>query len=76
MYSNGQIYGGDFPKFCGLLRIYELYNSEIYSNKVWNQKIVSQKRLATVQRNAYLFGTSQGLKLQKFPVFFACVPTS
>ena len=23
--SNGQIYGGDFAKFCGLLRIYELY---------------------------------------------------
>ena len=22
--SNGQIYGGDFGKFCGLLRIYEL----------------------------------------------------
>ena len=22
--SNGQIYGGDFLKFCGLLRIYEL----------------------------------------------------
>ena len=25
MYSNGQIYGGDFEKFCGLLRIYEIY---------------------------------------------------
>ena len=23
--SNGQIYDGDFAKFCGLLRIYELY---------------------------------------------------
>ena len=23
--SNDQIYGGDFAKFCGLLRIYELY---------------------------------------------------
>ena len=23
--SNGQIYGEDFTKFCGLLRIYELY---------------------------------------------------
>ena len=22
--SNGQIYGGDFAKICGLLRIYEL----------------------------------------------------
>ena len=25
--SNGQIYGGDFAKFCGLLRIYELYQN-------------------------------------------------
>ena len=24
-YYIGQIYSGDFPKFCGLLRIYELY---------------------------------------------------
>ena len=24
-YNIGQIYGGDFAKFCGLLRIYELY---------------------------------------------------
>ena len=23
--SNGQTYGGDFEKFCGLLRVYELY---------------------------------------------------
>ena len=23
--NNGQIYGGDFTKFCGLLRIYDLY---------------------------------------------------
>ena len=37
-------------------------------------KNVYQKRLATVQRNAYLFGASPGLKLQKFSVFFACVP--
>ena len=27
LYSNGQIYSGDFSKFCGLLRIYELYLS-------------------------------------------------
>ena len=26
LWSNGQIYGGDFAKFCGLLRIYELYH--------------------------------------------------
>ena len=25
--SNGQIHGGDFTKFCSLLRIYELYNN-------------------------------------------------
>ena len=23
--SNGQIYGGEFAKFCSLLRLYELY---------------------------------------------------
>ena len=26
--GNGQIYGGDFAKFCGLLRIYELQSEE------------------------------------------------
>ena len=25
--SNGQIYGGDFTRFCGLLNIYKLYLS-------------------------------------------------
>ena len=28
--SNGQIYGRDFAKFCGLLRIYELYNTNTF----------------------------------------------
>ena len=28
--SNGQIYGGDFTKFCGLLRIYELYHKHLF----------------------------------------------
>ena len=28
LYCNGQIYGGDFTKFCDLLRIYELYEKE------------------------------------------------
>ena len=27
--SDGQIYGGDFAKFCGLLRIYEFYQGEM-----------------------------------------------
>ena len=27
----GHIYGGDFAKFCGLLSIYELYQSDRYS---------------------------------------------
>ena len=31
--SNGQIYGGDFAKFCGLLRIYELYLSTRFDRK-------------------------------------------
>ena len=29
MNFNGQIYGGDFAKFCSLLRIYELYRSNL-----------------------------------------------
>ena len=32
-YYIGQIYGGDFAKFCGLLRIYELYNRRILTKK-------------------------------------------
>ena len=28
-YYIGQIYGGDFAKFCGLLRIYGLYQLQI-----------------------------------------------
>ena len=30
--SNGQIYSGDFAKFCGLLRIYELQSDAIGEN--------------------------------------------
>jgi hypothetical protein len=31
--SNGQIYGGDFPKSCGLLKIYELeFGKKVQSN--------------------------------------------
>ena len=29
LFSNGQMYDGDFAKFCGLLRIYELYYTEM-----------------------------------------------
>ena len=29
LFSASQIYGGDFAKFCGLLRIYELYQQNI-----------------------------------------------
>ena len=36
---SGQIYGGDLPKFCGLLRIYELYHH--YSFYSWNKKLPS-----------------------------------
>ena len=32
----GQIYGGDFAKFCGLLRIYELYVEK--ENKLFNKE--------------------------------------
>ena len=33
----GQIYGGDFTKFCGLLRIYELYISIFELRKISTQ---------------------------------------
>ena len=33
--SNGQIYGGDSAKFCGLLRIYELYPSRTYCAQIY-----------------------------------------
>ena len=32
--SNGQIYDGDFAKFCDLLRIYELYSCSIDSKVI------------------------------------------
>ena len=32
LYRNGQIYSGYFAKFCGLLRIYELYCSSFAQN--------------------------------------------
>ena len=36
---NGQIYGGDFTKFCGLLRIYELYKN---NSKMANQEQIEE----------------------------------
>ena len=30
---NSQIYGGDFARFCGLLRIYELYRKRNRTDK-------------------------------------------
>ena len=33
--SNGQIYGGDFAKFCGLLRIYELYLAHVIEQPIF-----------------------------------------
>ena len=32
--SASQIYGGDFAKFCGLLRMYELYEHSVKS--IWH----------------------------------------
>ena len=38
-YNIGQIYGGDFAKFCGLLRIYELYMTRhIVLKRKWMKK--------------------------------------
>ena len=53
-YYIGQIFGGDFAKFCGLLRMYELYQ-KVYVNgllvalqkKVDNSKIPNNVQSAT-----------------------------
>ena len=37
-YYIGQIYGGDFAKFCGLLRIYELYKERQYCEAISSGK--------------------------------------
>ena len=44
-YYIGQIFGGDFAKFCGLLRMYELYQ-KVYVNGLL---VVLQKKLTTVK---------------------------
>ena len=38
-YNIGQIYGGDFAKNCGLLRIYELYSTFDFSILAKNSRI-------------------------------------
>ena len=40
--SNGQIYIGDFAKFCGLLRIYELYNNQLLISVLEHEKRFSR----------------------------------
>ena len=40
--SNSQIYGGDFAKFCGLLRKYELYvEKQDKQTRIWQQALFS-----------------------------------
>ena len=48
--SNGQIYGGDFAKFCGLLRIYELYICNILTKYTFTIKVVPEGWAVTVSR--------------------------
>ena len=38
-YNIGQIYGRDFAKICGLLRIYELYH-EVLKMQIYHEGIV------------------------------------
>jgi hypothetical protein len=40
LYFIGRIIGGDFAKFCGLLRIYELYDNIAESARVEGNKSV------------------------------------
>ena len=52
--SNGQIYGGDFAKFCGLLRIYELYKLQIMKQLQNNYNYLFpwwQQRVLDIQYN-------------------------
>ena len=42
-YYIGQIYGGDFAKICGLLRIYELYKQESPDNTDFGESKIPYK---------------------------------
>ena len=90
--SNGQTYGGDFSKFCGLLRMYELYT--LYcGTKMWKhdaknvdkQKVLGCKSVfrASIQVDVF---RDQPIKLilvvstsefhEKDHVFFKIIPLS
>ena len=46
--SNGQIYGGDFAKFCGLLRIYEFYK-DLASSKLFTEEKIPAMTISHVE---------------------------
>ena len=46
VYSASQIYGGDFAKFCGLLKIYELY--EVKFELKWLQHSMETNTIGEV----------------------------
>ena len=52
----GQIYGGDFAKICGLLRIYELYQPSSQRNRTaWEPRKISVVVSCTCTVQAQIF---------------------
>ena len=66
--NNGQIYDGDFAKFCGLLRIYELYkvHDEFVPQVCWHYYSVKKGRKPFSMRR------SQWLHLHQNGPFVYC----
>ena len=79
LYYIGQIYGGDFAKICGLLRIYELYLQKLKLQKSYIWRHAVKKGLQTLwctvriefQNRAYCnYYNLTGKKPKKYPFFF------
>ena len=51
----GQIIGGDFLKFCGLLRVYELYSTKKTKFPNWFENILKMFGVAVLQNLHQLF---------------------
>ena len=63
--SNGQIYGGGFAKFCGLLRIYELYYLYCFDIDYGLNHIFLGIKLFVLQDRKLKFSTSGWKKKMK-----------
>ena len=56
--SNGQRYGGDFAKLCGLLRIYEHKSQTFFRQIIESRQVVSKYKHQSCCQ-AYVAGKSQ-----------------